>query len=80
MNLGANSGQYTSAWAVGDFLGDGSVVIMVSKSNTLNCYTASGIDPACLGTAPRYIKDDRRAEFQFFKLDSSNNLVAAVVV
>jgi hypothetical protein len=76
MDLGPSSGQYTSAWAVGDFFGDGSTVIMVSKSNSLNCYTANGIDPACLGSAPRYIKDDKRAEFQFFKLTSSNTLEA----
>jgi hypothetical protein len=76
LNLGTNSGQYTSAWAAGNFFGDGSMVIMVAKSNSLNCYTVSGVDPTCLGPAPRYIKDDRRAEFQFFKLDASNNLVA----
>ena len=76
MNLGANSGQLTSAWASGNFFGDGSTIVMVSKSNTLNCYTASGIDPTCLGSAPRYIKDENRAEFQFYKLNSSGTLEA----
>ena len=72
---GINSGQLTSAWAVGNFLGDGSAVVMVSRSNSLNCYTANGIDPSCLGSAPRYIKDDKRAQFEFYKISSSNTLV-----
>ena len=76
MNLGSNAGQYTSAWAAGNFLGDGSMVIMVSKSNSLNCYAPTGIDPTCLGSAPRYIEDQRRVEFQFYKLTASSTLEA----
>lgn len=76
MDLGPNAGQNTSAWAAGNFLGDGSMVIMVSKSNSLNCYTPNGIDPSCLGSAPRYIKDQHRVEFQFYKLTASSTLEA----
>lgn len=72
---GINSGQLTSAWAVGNFLGDGSAVVMVARSNSLSCYTPNGIDPTCLGSAPRYIKDDKRAQFEFYKISSSNTLV-----
>lgn len=72
---GINSGQLTSAWAVGNFLGDGSAVVMVARSNSLSCYTTSGIDATCLGSAPRYIKDDKRAQFEFYKISSTNTLV-----
>jgi hypothetical protein len=72
---GINSSQLTSAWAVGNFLGDGSAVVMVARSNSLSCYTATGIDANCLGSAPRYIKDDKRAQFEFYKISSTNTLV-----
>ena len=61
----------TSAWAVGDFFGDGSVIVMLSRSNSLACYTPQGIDQKCLGPAPRYIKDEYRAEFEFYRLSAS---------
>jgi len=64
----------TSAWAVGDFFGDGSVIVMLSRSNSLACYTSQGIDPQCLGPAPRYIKDEYRADFEFYRLSASGFL------
>ncbi len=69
-----NSGNYTSAWAIGNFFGDNKMSVMLAKGNTFNCYTPNGIDPKCLGPAPMYIKDEYRAEFQFFKLSSNGNL------
>ena len=59
----------TSAWAVGDFFGDGSTIVMLSKSNSIKCYLiAGGIDQACIGTPPRYVKDEHRTEFKFYRL------------
>jgi hypothetical protein len=69
--------QISSAWAAGDFFGDGTMIIMLSdNSRSINCYTAGGIDPACYAgaSAPRYINDDRRAVFRFYRLTSSNTL------
>lgn len=66
--------NYTSAWAAGNFFGDNKMAIMISKSNSLQCYKSAGIDPKCLGSAPMYIKDEYRAEFQFFKLSANGNL------
>ena len=69
-----NSNNYTSAWAVGNFFGDNKMAVMIAKSNSLQCYTSNGIDPKCLGSAPMYIKDEYRAEFQFFKLSDNGSL------
>lgn len=69
----------TSAWAVGDFFGDGTVSVMLSdNSGSINCYSSAGIDPACISgaSAPMYINDNRRAVFRFYKLTSSNTLEA----
>jgi hypothetical protein len=69
-----NPNNYTSAWAVGNFFGDNKMAVMIAKSNSLQCYKPNGIDPNCIGTAPMYIKDEHRAEFQFFKLSANGNL------
>lgn len=69
----------SSAWAVGDFFGDGTISIMLSdNSNSISCYSPAGIDPACISgaSAPLYINDSRRAVFRFYKLTSSNTLEA----
>lgn len=59
----------TSAWAAGDFFGDGTTIVMVSKSNSIKCYLPTGdIDQTCIGTPPRYIKDENRTEFKFYRL------------
>jgi len=71
-----NFDNYTSAWAAGNFFGDNKMAVMLAKGNTFNCYTPNGIDPKCLGSAPMYIKDEYRAEFQFFKLSANGNLEA----
>lgn len=71
-----NPYQYTSAFAVGNFFSSGQTHVMLSKSRSLQCYTGSGVDPTCLGSAPTYIKDEHRAEFRFFKLNSDGTLVA----
>lgn len=74
-----NGLSISSAWAVGDFFGDGSNSVMLSdNSRSVNCYTNAGIDPTCLNgaSAPLYINDDRRAVFRFYKLTSSNTLEA----
>ena len=70
----SNPDSFTSAWAAGNFFGDNKMSYMISKSNTFHCYTPNGIDPKCLGSAPMYIKDEYRAEFQFFKLSSNGTL------
>lgn len=69
-----NADDYTSAWAAGNFFGDNKMAVMLSKFNAFNCYTSNGIDPKCLGPAPNYIKDEYRAEFQFYKLSSNGDL------
>lgn len=59
----------TSAWATGNFFGDGSTIVMLSKSNSIKCYLITGaIDQTCIGAAPRYIKDENRTEFKFYRL------------
>ncbi len=59
----------TSAWATGNFFGDGSTIVMLSKSNSIKCYLITGgIDQTCIGAPPRYIKDENRTEFKFYRL------------
>ena len=70
----ANPNNYTSAWAVGNFFGDNKMAVMISKSNSLQCYKQTGIDPNCLGSAPDYVKDENRSEFQFYKLTTNGNM------
>jgi hypothetical protein len=63
-----------NAYAVGNFFGDNKMAVMIAKPNSLQCYKQTGIDPNCLGSAPDYVKDELRAEFQFYKLTTNGNM------
>jgi len=63
-----------NAYAVGNFFGDNKMAVMIAKPNSIQCYKPAGIDPTCLGNAPDYVKDELRAEFQFYKLTTNGKM------